>query len=302
MAEHFEITPSGVGILFEDGEPDPTTMKSKRRSYTYAQLPPIEAATEGATHGLQVAYVRDNGTRQPSVTTVLGCLEKKGLQYAAEKLSVQGAIDLARDGALPVTVDGALSRMKSQGLRFFQVWAEKGKRGTLAHDDLLALLTGKDPSDLTTLSEGQRNVVQAVSGWYADNRPVAEQTETMVASITHGYAGRLDFFGTIPVLHPTAKILLDLKTTALLPRYKGGGIKPPYIEHLLQLDGYEGLRLESGYEPADFGVVLRVDETGATDLFVTVLDPDRFLSVLGAYKTLKGLPSKPIEIPEAIAA
>lgn len=275
---HTTVTPSGYSIEFEDGEPDPTTGKTRRRAYTV------------------------NGEKLVSVTTVLGCLDKPGLKYAAEKLGVAGAVALAKDGRLPATVDGALSRMKSEDLRFWQIWGKKSDRGTLAHEDLVKLATGTPLPPLDDLEPEQRGFAQGVAGWYADARPVAIEQEAMVASVEHGFAGRPDLYCTIPTLHPTARFLLDLKTTEELPRDRYENVKAPYPEHLLQLAGYEVARVESGYEPSDYQAVLRVDASGATDLFVTVVDPALFLGVLGAYKALKGVPSKPVEMATLEAA
>jgi hypothetical protein len=277
MAEHASITPSGISIVFEDGEPDEDG-RSKRRSYLV------------------------NGEKLPSVTTILGCLDKPGLKYAAEKLAVAAAIELAREGELPITVEGALSRMKARDLRFWQVWDKKADRGTLAHEDLVALATGADLPDLDGLAPEQRGFAQGVAAWYADARPVMAEQEVMVASLAHGFAGRHDLFGQILALHPTAKFLLDLKTTERLPRYKDGSVKPPYPEMLLQLAGYELARRESGYEASDYQAVLRVEATGSFDLFVTIVDPSLFVAVSHAYRALKGVPSKATTITEAIAA
>lgn len=270
MALHETITPSGIRITFEDGEPDSETGKSKRRCYLV------------------------NGDKLPSVTTILGCLDKPGLTYGAEKVTIAGAIALAREGELPTTVEAALSRMKSRDLRFWQVWRAKADRGTVTHDDLVRLATGQEPTALEDLRPDQRAFAQAIAGWYADERPVFDEQEVMVASAEHGFAGRHDLFGVIPRIHPTAKVLLDLKTTEKLPRDKHGNVKPPYPEHLFQLGGYELGRRECGYEPSDYQAVLRVDASGEADLFPTVVDPTAFVAVLGAYRALKGVPVKPI--------
>lgn len=244
MALHESVTPSGYVIVFEDGEADPETGKSKRRAYTV------------------------NGEKLVSVTTVLGCLDKPGLIYGAEKVTIAGAIALAKDGRLPSAVPGALSRMKAEELRFWQVWGKKAERGTLAHDDLVALATGAPLPDLDELEPEQRGFARGIANWFADARPRVIEQEQMCASLEHGYAGRPDLYCTIPTLHPTARFLIDLKTTDELPRDQYDNLKPPYPEMLLQLDGYEPARVESGYEPADYGGVLRVDGSGETDLFV----------------------------------
>lgn len=274
---HETKTPSGLTITFEDGEPDENG-KSKRRCYLV------------------------DGEKLVSVTTVLGCLEKPGLMYASEKLAIAGAIELAAEGELPTTVDGALSRLKSRDLRFFQQWGRKATRGTVAHEDLVRLAVGEEePRDLSEFTPDQRGFIRGVSAWYADERPQIDETEVMVASPKFGFAGRHDLFGRLPQRHPTAKFLLDLKTVELLPRFKDKTVRPPYPENLLQLAGYELARRESGYEPSDFQGVLRVDSTGAYDFFCTVVEIDWFLAVLSAYRAVKGLPSKPLEQLELAA-
>lgn len=276
---HETITPSGYSILFEDGAEDPETGKRKRRSYTV------------------------NGQKLASVTTVLGCLDKGGLTWAAAKVSVQGAITLARNGELPANLDGAISRLRSRGLWFQEVWNAKADRGTLAHSDLVALMTGGELRELDAMEPEERRMAQGIARWYADMRPVAIEQETMVASLEHGFAGRPDLYCTIPTLHPTARWLCDLKTTEELPRDRYENVKPPYDEMLLQLSGYEIARRESGYEPSDFQAILRVDGTGEIDFWPTVVGSELFLGVLGAWRSLKGLPSKRTVIePERAAA
>lgn len=261
---HETVTPSGVSIAFEDGEPDPATGKAKRRQYLV------------------------NGEKLPSVTTVLGILDKPGLMYAAEKLAVQGALQLAEDGALPQTVEGALARMKSRELRFWQVWGAKADRGTVTHEELVALATGGALADLDSVAPDQREFLQGAADWFADHRPEVIEQEVMVASIEHGFAGRHDFFGRVPALGE-GTFLVDYKTTEKLPRYKDGQVKAPYPEHLAQLAGYQIARRECDYEVADFQVVVRIDSTGAHDTTISWVDERVFLAVLEAYKAVKGI-------------
>lgn len=272
MAEHETITPAGLSIVFEDGLPDPETGKSKRRAYTV------------------------NGDKLPSVTTVLGCLDKPGLIYAAEKLTVEAAIELAQQGELPTYVDAALSRMKARERRFFQVWSKKADRGTLAHEDLIQVVAGGEVRELSSYSREEQGFIRGVSAFAADWRPEVEDQELMVASVEHGFAGRLDLRARthrIPGLG-----LWDLKTTESLPRYKSGDVKPPYPEHLAQLAGYELAARESGYGESDYQAVVRVDASGSYDVTISWADQGCFLAFLGAYRALRGLTSR----PKAVAA
>jgi hypothetical protein len=292
MAEHLTVTPSGIGILFEDGEKDPETGKGKRRCYTVGRIElAVAASSVKEERENWKDQVRTRGEKLPSVTTVLGCLDKPGLMYAAEKLAVAGAIELAAGGELPLYVDAALSRMKSRERRFFQVWGKKADRGTLAHEDLVSVVAGGEIRELSSYSNDEQGFIRGVSAFAADWRLDVVDQELMVASVEHGYAGRLDLRARthrIPGLG-----LWDLKTTESLPRYKGGEVKPPYPEHMAQLAGYELAARESGYGETDYQAVVRVDASGAYDMTVSWADQGCFLAFLGAYRALRGLSSRP---------
>jgi hypothetical protein len=255
---HETTTPSGLVIAFEDGEPDPETGKGKRRCYTV------------------------NGDKLPSVTTVLGVIDKPGLQWAAEKLTVAGCVALARRGELPQHPDAALGKLGHEGLRFRQVWDQKAQSGSLAHEDLVALAAGDATlRDLADLSDVERGHARGVSAWYADYRPEVVDQELMVASVEHGFAGRLDMRATTFKLPGLG--LWDLKTTDELPRFKNGRVKPPYDEHLWQVEAYEVAARESGYGESDYRAVLRVDANGEYDVTVSWVSAAGFLSALQLY-------------------
>lgn len=274
MAERTWTTPAGDTIVFEDGLANDEG-KSKRRTYTV------------------------NGQVVPSVTTVLGILDKPALMYTSERLAVAGAVELAAKGELPDTVDGALSRLKARELRFYQQWGKKAETGTIAHEDLLALATGQPLANLDTFSLEARGHIRGVSDWFADARPKTLDAETPVVSRTYGYAGRYDLRAEIA----GEVCLIDLKTTSRLPRYKDGQVKPPYDEHVLQLEAYDQAAFESGYESSDRRLVLRVDATGAYDVTESWAHWSDFVAILMAYKHLKAMPRpKYKKLPKAEAA
>jgi hypothetical protein len=263
MSRHEETTPSGLHIAYEDGQPD-AEGSSKQRAYWI------------------------DGDKVPSVTTVLGCLDKPGLPYAAEKLTVEGMLTLDENVA---SVEHAVNALYAEGLRFFQQWAKKGSRGTEVHDLLARLITGQLVLR-DTLTDAAVNYADALIEWYDRESPETVQSEVMVASKVHQVAGRFDWLGVLPMVHWDALIRLDLKTVERMPRYPNGNIRPPYPENLAQLAGYELCARESGHPASDYQAVLRVDQEGTTDLFVTVVDPAHFLSILGAYRgisAVKGL-------------
>lgn len=287
MAEHLSVTPSGVGILFEDGEKDPVTKKGKKRCYTIARL---EAEPGDVTE-----YVREHGTQLPSVTTILGIIDKPGLQWAAEKLTVKGCVKLAQNGELPQNPEAALGKLWHEGLRFRQVWDSKADRGKLSHEDLVHLAEGRALPALDSYPEDQRKFAQGLASFLADFRPAVLESETMVASLEHGYSGRPDLVATLGITQlpdgsgpaPLGRGLLDLKTHDKMPRTKAGKVKTPYPENLLQLGLYEIARRESGYERTDWQAVVAVDSEGNYDFTVSWLEPEAALDFLPAYKTFK---------------
>ncbi|MGI8873604.1 MAG: hypothetical protein ACR2KP_04625 [Egibacteraceae bacterium] len=259
MAEHVTVTPTGIAIAFEDGEPDEGGT-SKRRAYLV------------------------NGTKLPSVTTVLGILDKPGLRFAAEKIGVAGAVQLAGEGALPQDPAAAMEALQDRGLTHWQVWAQTARRGDLAHTDLVALLTGQEPADIDQVREEDRGFLRGIAEFCADRRPVVVDSETLVASTEYGFAGRYDLCCALG----SDLVRLDLKTTGELPRYKDGQVKPPYDENVLQLAAYELAARESGFASSDWQGVLRVDASGAWDLTRSWLPTaDVFLAVLAAHRALK---------------
>ncbi len=268
MAEHATTTPSGWQIVFEDGLPDKVG-KSKRRTYTV------------------------DGERYPSVTTALGVIEKPGLLYAAEKLTVSACIELARDGELPLYVDAALSRMRARELTFRAIWNQKAERGTTTHEDLLLLATGEPLRELALYPPEVRGFLKGVAAWFADVRPEVVDSELFVASKAHGFAGRLDLRCVID----GRVTLVDLKTGPI-QRNKDGTVKPPYTEAIAQVGAYELAARECGYGSTDVQAILRVDEDGERDFYVTVAEPRVFLAALELYRALRGLraPSSQLEL------
>jgi hypothetical protein len=237
VAEHLTTTPSGIEIVFEDGLPNPKTGKSKRRAYTV------------------------DGAKYPSVTTVLHVIEKPGLQYGAERLTMQAALELLEDG-VPLhefDVDQALEAAGGAEIRFRQVWNRAAELGTEMHELPLS----------TWLPEAE----------VLDN-------EVMVASKHHGFAGRFDYLVRLPE-YPGQTIRLDLKTTKKIERYKDGRAKAPYKEHLAQLGGYEIAAAECGYPTADLSGVLRVTHDGEQDLFLTRPRERLFVAALQLYKATR---------------
>ena len=299
MALHETTTPSGISIVFEDGLPDPVTEKSKQRCYLV------------------------NGQKLPSVTTILGMLDKPGLIWWSEKITAEGCIELAREGMLPLQTDAALGQLASRQLRHFQVSEKKAERGKLSHEDLVHLAAGEALPGLDTYPGEQRAFARGLSGLMADLRPTIHESEQMVASVEHGFAGRPDMVVTLGAEHlpdgsllPPGRGLLDLKTHDKMPRtkpsqtYPKGNLKTPWPEALLQVGLYEVARRESGYEATDWQGVIRVDAEGFADFTVSWLEPERALDLLPAFRLFKDAGSRvkqatdqlPVGLGPAVAA
>lgn len=274
MAEHVTVTPSGFVIRFEDGEIDPVTGKAKRRSYTV------------------------NDMRLDAVSSICGMLDKsEGLKYWAERIGVEGAIQLARDGWLPTDAGAALGRMTSEGLRHWQISREKAKRGTLSHSELVAFGRGEEPRPLSELRPDERGFAVGLAKFLSDYRPLVRDSELMVASPSNGFAGRLDLRCVLGVsVQPNGRPappglgLVDYKTHDKLPRGKPrkgegrGPVKTPYPEHLVQVGLYEVAARESGFGESGWQAVVRVDAAGDYDFTVSWLDPERAVAMLPAYR------------------
>lgn len=205
----------------------------------------------------QRRYLID-GKRFVNVTTILNTLSK------GDAL-IHWAVNLQREGK-----------------DWRDVRDEAAQRGTNSHSLLLQVLT-KGRAGLADLPDDERAYGQAVFRWVRDRRPEIELAETMIASVEHGFAGRFDVLGEIDGV----RTLADLKTVTKWS-YQGPGKKrPPYDENLLQLDLYQQGLVESGYEPAERGLIVRVGPDGTYDETFVDLDPRRGLGVLAAYQAKK---------------
>lgn len=299
MAEHLSVTPAGQALLFEDG------LDGKWRSYRVCQLPEGLDVYDETTESAALEYVREHGEKLPSVTTVLGIIEKPGLQWAAARLTAKGCVDLAQNGGLPQDPDQAWNALYRAGLTFRQIWDDKADRGTMSHEDLVHLAEGRVLRPLGAYKPEERGFIQGVAAFISDLRPEIHESEQMVCSLENGYAGRCDLVCTLGAPRfkdgtetPKGRGLVDLKTHEKLPRTKPsnrfpeGQLKTPYPENFLQLGLYEIARRECGLETTDWQAVLTVDANGDYDFTCSWLQPEAALDFIPAYRTLKSVSSR----------
>lgn len=166
-------------------------------------------------------YRTTDGTRVPSVTTVLGILNKPALVGWANKQGLQG-IDIRR------TVN------------------EAAEIGTLAHYLIECHLT-REKENLSEESPERRAAAYEAYGnyfeWLQAYDMESIMAEGILVSDTHGYGGTFDAYVKID----GRREVLDFKTSAAI-----------YPEHVYQLAAYRELLVEHGH-PVDAIRIVRVD-------------------------------------------
>ena len=193
-----------------------------------------------------------DGKKLPSVTHFTGLLDKPGLLW--------WVADLVR-----------------QGLDWQDEKKRAGRRGTVTHQVALDLLTGKRRA-LSSVEEAHRPYAQAISAWILERQPEVIEAERMVASVEHGYSGRLDLHAELRGWDGAPRI--DFKTKEKWPVDQDGHRRRPYETEVMQLDLYEIAAVESGYPAADFGLIVRLGPDGTYDESPFRLCPFRPLSLL----------------------
>lgn len=239
----------------------------------------------------------------PSVTSVLGVLEKGGLSWWGMKVGIEGVQHLLRHGIVhPMTswsqapVDDVVDALTREKLTVNHTLSKAGDRGTSVHDALEDFTkTGQMPYP-EIYPESEQGYVAGLKkfllAWAGDNVCSDIQAEVMVGSLVHLYAGRYDlrcYFGggnmvtrTYPKRAnkieelPAGRYMLDLKTSS--------GVYP---SHALQLAAYEGASVECGYEPTDYRAVIHVTKAGEYELVLTSATLEDFLSVRATYDVMQ---------------
>lgn len=264
-----ELTPSGIEVYFQS---QPKRLYKIRRYKEKGEYPD------------------DGDWREvPSVTTVLGVLDKSGpLVWWAQGVGIAGTLELYRrkyitegmfdgkrglgwvgsDGWRPVDASDVVKMLTAQKLTVNHVRDNAGDRGQAVHDALENWARHGHMPDPSIYPEEQEGYVRGLVAFLRDI-PSAEPVgaEVLVASSQYGYAGRYDLRvrtnaeHEIVVRRTATKVrrrtlkpgllLVDLKTS-----------KGVYSSHARQLEAYEQASLESGYEPTDGRGILLVSADG----------------------------------------
>lgn len=233
-----------------------------------------------------MAYEK-NGIEYPSVTTILGMLDKSGaLTWWAAGCAcdyIKEHIEEIKNPDGPHVVDQILKDAKGA----FNKTGEKAcDIGTQVHQAIEKYI--KTGQDLTgeLMDEVQHGFI-AFLEWESKNHVVWEQSELEIVSTRYGYAGTADAIAVVN----GHRYLIDFKTS-----------KAVYDEYRMQLGGYLKAWNDeyAGDDPIENVAVLRLDkETGEPefkDLSKGIMDKARaFLKLLDFYyfekkRRLKGNP------------
>ena len=201
-------------------------------------------------------YKLADGTRVPSVTTVLGILAK------------------------PALLDWAW-KMGQQGLDYKAVRDSAGDIGTLAHYLIMCHLKGEKP-DTSEYSPQALNQAETCLlkywDWEKGHQISPLLIEVPLVSEYYGFGGTIDFYGQVDGVFT----LLDFKTG-----------KAIYSEQFIQLAAYRELLAEANH-PIDTTRILRIgksEEEGFEERMAGDLGKhfDLFKHCLGIYNLQKEL-------------
>lgn len=244
----------------------------------------------------------------PSVTTVLGVLDKAALPWWGMKMGVDGVLELQRrgliremDGKLMIPGKGMIGSTMVQAevdnivelLNEFKLTVnhkrdKAGDRGQSVHDAFEIWAMDDIWPQPAVFPESERGYVEGLVRFLEDAAIEPGGTEIMVGSLEHGFAGRYDLRAIMADSNlctklypkradkyevvPGGSCLLDLKTSA--------GV---YDTHEFQLEAYEAASVECGYTPTDFRAVIRVSADGRYEFVQSKSTFDDFLGVKAAH-------------------
>lgn len=218
-----------------------------------------------------------NGDTVPSVTQILGVLDKPALVWWGMTTGVEGVCKLANllgDELDFTDPAGVVSLLTANKMTVNHVRDQAGSRGTGVHDAAQSWATERKVLRPQQFPIEERGYVRGFTEFLLDHRPEFLETEVTVGSAEHSFAGRFDTLARLD----ERLVLLDYKTS-----------KRIYPEQFLQLSGYELARLEMGAEASDGQMVLRLAPDGSYELAESYATGDMFLGVKAAYDALQQL-------------
>lgn len=232
-----------------------------------------------------------DGVPVPSVTQILGVLDKPALPWWGMTVGVQGVAQLRNLGAeIPwADADGITKMLTEHKLTVNHVRDKGGARGSGAHGALEQWMQFGTPPQPLAFPVEERGYMQALARALIALRPEVIATEVMVASVEHGFAGRYDLVARIRSKDSELmeRLGLELGATALLDLKTSKGIYPD--QHFPQVEAYEGASVECGGDPTDARLVLRLGADGMFEVARSYATFEDFLAIKGAFDALRRL-------------
>lgn len=227
-------------------------------------------------------WIIKDGERSPaiSVTSALKVLAKDALVAWAEGVGAEGAARLAQLGQLDgVEPERAIDLVRAHGLGSDAKRDAGGTRGTKTHGVLETWMRDRSLPPIRSFPPDQRGFYQGLAGFLLRYRPAPQYIERVVASPTHGYAGRLDMRAYIN----ERDVLVDLKTS------RRGIVYP---EAHLQAAGYAEADVECGAPEPDGIVIVAVGADASYEVVEGLATARDFRAILAASNTMRALWSR----------
>lgn len=280
------ITPSGIEIRFQH-EP--------KRKYEVRDIPSQMPENDATNPWFEV----------PSVTQILDVLEKGGLSWWGMKVGAAGVKELYdtgvfwdriyRETVFPDTVDEVIDLLKAHKLTVNHIRNKAGDRGNSLHAALQYWSENGTLPDPEFYPETEQGYVKGLVGFLEDAQIEPIQSEVMVGSVAHGFAGRYDLLGLYGgrevCVHTTPSgrgskreslepgiFMFDLKTS-----------KGVYSSQHFQLSAYAEANRECGYESSDSEAIVRVTDGGKYEVVQNRSMFEDFEAVHSAWKAVERL-------------
>jgi hypothetical protein len=285
---------------------------------------PSEISRDTTPNGIVIEYesrpkrmYRVNGVEVPSVTTVLGILNKPQLVWWGMQRGVEGVIDLFDIGALTTYFDWTVDKerlgiaegedtlpanekavvdlLKQHKLTVNHRLDKASERGVNVHDALESWAgTGRLPNP-AEFPETEQGYVRALVKFLEDVDPTPVRCEVLVGSVEHEFAGRFDLDietkndrEFTSRCYPKQADKREILTPGLR-RIDAKTSKGCYATHHLQLEGYEIGATEGGYRESDERRILRLDASGKYEFVKGLATGGQFLAIRRAYQALEEL-------------
>lgn len=274
---------------------------------------------------------RVNGEEVVSVTQALDILHKPALIWWGQSTGVEGMLSLLQRGQIVTrpweheagakgfdiyaqepageqrvwkfaTKETVTALLTEHKLTVNHVRDAAGVRGQSVHDALQDWVENGTIPVPELYPEEEKGYISALIAFLTDLGPVTKaETEVMVASAEHGYAGRTDVLCT----HKACKLVTKKETPAgrkpaVYTDFPGGRVmfdcktsKDIFITQFIQLEAYELALPESGYKPTKRRMIVNVNADGKYEVGVSRASSDHFLAVLSLYHALEDLKNTP---------